>query len=341
MDLRVRNLEQTRQEVLTHLDRTSFYVNQQLNESWEIGFTIYQTLKNQTGYDLVEYENSVFWVGQEFIIKELNERAVGQQLEKTVVAVHVSFTMQDGYQYDQMTGTFSIVQCLNHIFAPDHRGFTFRVIDHDGVISRQEFENFGDGNYLRLIHQIIDRFDVVMVADNKQLTFYPSSYFGEKTHEVIRYKHNTDDVKFEINTYNLRTQIMGFGKRHESEGDTLGDYYFQPLTYTSPEINKWGLRIAQPVRDERYTIPGNMASRLRQELQDYPEIVGVVSLSLLVEVKLGDYIRFVYEPLNVNQFIQVKGIKSYPMMGAKPPELNLNNTRQTMTQYMVALADRR
>ncbi len=107
----------------------------------------------------------------------------------------------------------------------------------------------------------------MVIPDNKHLTFYPRSEFGSKIQEQIRYKYNTDSVKFDIDTYSLKTQIKGFGKKKEDD-----TYYFSPITYTSPESEKWGIRIQDPVEDERYTVAGNMLERLKKDLQDYPTI---------------------------------------------------------------------
>ncbi len=93
----------------------------------------------------------------------------------------------------------------------------------------------------------------------------------KKQSNKLRYKHNTDDVRFDIDTLNLRTQIRGFGGTDDDDSE-----YFAPITYTIPESAKWGIRIQQPVRDERYQVAANMRERLIRELQDQPSISGVV-----------------------------------------------------------------
>ncbi|WP_211271206.1 phage tail protein, partial [Enterococcus hermanniensis] len=118
-----------------------------------------------------------------------------------------------------------------------------------------------------------------------------------KIEEQIRYKYNTDSVKFDIDTYSLKTQIKGFGKKKEDD-----TYYFTPITYTSSESEKWGIRIQDPVEDERYTVAGNMTERLKQDLQDYPAISGSVTLKWRITPKKGDYVPFIYEPLNIRTY---------------------------------------
>ncbi|MGD1386084.1 phage tail protein, partial [Enterococcus faecium] len=73
-------------------------------------------------------------------------------------------------------------------------------------------------------------YGAVVIPNNKHLVFYPISEYGNITEQQIRYKYNTDEVSFDIDTYALKTQIKGFGKKKEDDS-----YYFSPVTYTSPE----------------------------------------------------------------------------------------------------------
>lgn len=332
-DIFIQDYEKTKKEILTDYDKSTFTENWQENETWEISFTIVKTKFNELAFDLVYYENSVFFNGQEFIVKQMGVSAEGAAITKTVTATHIYYTMQDGFQYDTITGIRSINQLLAHVFKPDNRGFTWNVVDPNKKFLTVEQENFGNGNYLKLVEEILKDYDAIVIPDNKNLTFFPRSEYGKKTEEQIRYKYNTDSVKFDIDTFNLKTQITGFGKKKEDD-----NYYFTPITYTSKQSGKWGIRVQSPVSDDRYTVSGNMLERLKQDLQDYPTITGTVTMKWRVEPNKGDYVAFVYEPLGVNTYIQVVGIKTYPALENKPPEITLSNTKKTMTSILAEMA---
>ncbi|QNG05183.1 hypothetical protein FQ488_05475 [Enterococcus hirae] len=335
-DIIVRNYEQTKKEILVGYDKDSFYENWQQNETWEIGLSV-TNLINQEVFDLIEYESSIIFNGQEFIIKKMTENVVGGLVTKQIIATHIYYTIQDGYQYEKVTGTKSINQLLTHIFKAGNRGFTWEVIDPNKKFLTVQQENFGDGNYLKLINEILSDYNAVVIPNNKHLMFYPISEYGQKVEEQIRYKYNTDDVTFDIDTYSLKTQIKGYGKLKEginTENPKDSDYVFTPITYTSPESETWGIRIQDPVTDERYTISGNMLERLKNDLQDYPSISGSVTLKWKINPQKGDYVPFIYEPLNINTYIQVVGIKTYPAIPNKPPEITLSNTKKTMTAIL-------
>ncbi|HFC9328225.1 TPA: phage tail protein [Enterococcus faecium] len=332
-DIFIQDYKKTKKEILTDYDKSTFTENWQENETWEISFTIVKTKFNELAFDLVDYENSVFFNGQEFIVKQMGVSAEGVAITKTVTATHIYYTLQDGFQYDTITGTRSINQLLAHVFKPDNRGFTWNVVDPNKKFLPVQQENFGNGNYLKLVEEILKDYDAIVIPDNKNLTFFPRSEYGKKTEEQIRYKYNTDSVKFDIDTLNLKTQIKGFGKKKEDD-----TYYFTPITYTSKQSEKWGIRVQSPVSDDRYTVSGNMLERLKQNLQDYPAITGTVTMKWRVEPNKGDYVAFVYEPLNINTYIQVVGIKTYPAIPNKPPEITLSNTKKTMTAILAEMA---
>ncbi|MFU0785731.1 MAG: Prophage-tail domain-containing protein [Enterococcus gilvus] len=329
----IQNYEKTKKEILVDYNKDSFFENWQQNETWEVSLDVTKTEVNSYAFDLVDYENSVLFNGQEFIIKSMTTSGEGAQVTKSITATHIYYTIQDGRQYDTVTGTRSISQLLTHIFNAGARGFTWEVVDPNKKFLTVEQENFGNANYLKLIEEILSDYDAVVIPDNKHLTFYPRSEFGNKVEEQIRYKYNTDSVKFDIDTYSLKTQIKGYGKKKEDD-----TYYFSPITYTSTESEKWGIRIQDPVEDERYTVSGNMLERLKKDLQDYPSISGSVTLKWRITPQKGDYVPFIYEPLNIKTYIQIVGIKTYPALPNKPPEITLSNTKKTMTSILANLA---
>ena len=328
----IRNYEETKEEILINYDKDSFSVSWQQNETWELSVTVPETKRNQITFDLIDYENYVVFDGQQYSIKQMRPYASGSQIYKDVVATHVYYTIQDGWQYDTISGTKSINDLLTHIFKAGNRGFSWEVVDPNNVFLKKEQENFGNDNYLNLINEILEDYGAVVIPNNKHLVFYPISDYGNITEQQIRYKYNTDEVSFDIDTYALKTQIKGFGKKKED-----GSYYFNPVTYTSPESKKWGIRIQGPIEDERYTIQNNMIEYLKQQLHDYPDVSGSVTLKWAVSLNKGDKVLFVYEPLNISTYIQVVGITNHPAIPNKAPEITLSNTKKTMTAILANL----
>lgn len=336
MALEIVNYDKTKKSLIVDFDYDSFALEDKDN-SYSISFTTISDVKNKDyAYDLIQNENSVFYNGQEFVIKQCKELAKGDLRAKEVTAVHITYNIQYDFRYDSISGTKSLNECLDYIFRANTQGFKYEVIHNENnVTGRKEYENFGSDNLLKLIEKVMDDFDVALVRDNKLFTFIPNRFFENQTNNQIRYLYNTDDVSFDIDTYDLRTQIRGYGKRKNEEDG--GGYYFEPFNYTSPEAEKWGIRIQDSINDERYTIRSNMIERLKKELKDYPSVHGEVSMKELdFEVKRGDLVRFVYEPLGINRFIKVVGVTYYPFSN-KPPTVELDNNKKTMIDYIAVL----
>ena len=329
----IRNYEETKEEILINYDKDSFSVSWQQNETWELSVTVPETKRNQITFDLIDYENYVVFDGQQYSIKQMRPYASGSRIYKDVVATHVYYTIQDGWQYDTISGTKSINDLLTHIFKAGNRGFSWEVVDPNNVFLKKEQENFGNDNYLNLINEILEDYGAVVIPNNKHLVFYPISEYGNITEQQIRYKYNTDEVSFDIDTYALKTQIKGFGKKKEDDS-----YYFNPVTYTSSLSQRFGIRIQDPIEDERYKNQNNMLEYLKQQLHDYPDVSGSVTLKWAVSLNKGDKVLFVYEPLNISTYIQVVGITDYPAIPNKAPEIVLSNTKKTITSILANLA---
>lgn len=80
-----------------------------------------------------------------------------------------------------------------------------------------------------------------------------------------------------------------------------------------------------------------MIEYLKQQLHDYPDVSGSVTLKWAVSLNKGDKVLFVYEPLNISTYIQVVGITNHPAIPNKPPEIILSNTKKTMTAILANL----
>ncbi|MGM0337715.1 phage tail protein [Enterococcus sp. AZ007] len=334
IDIIIRNYEGTKEEILIDYDKDSFFENWQQNETWEVCFSVSRTQNNEITFGLIDYESKVIVNGQEFVIKGMVQAANGEKVTIDVTATHIYYTIQDQRQYKEITGTRSINQLLTHVFSSGNENhFIWEVIDPNNLFTTVQQENFGNANYLNLIEEIIKDYDAVVIPNNKKLTFYPREGYGKKIEQQIRYKYNTDNVIFDIDTYSFRTQIRGIGKKKED-----GSEYFPPVTYTSPQAEIWGIRIQDPVEDERYTIVGNMKDRLKRELQDYPAVSGTTTLKWKISPNKGDYVPFIYEPLNIRTYIQVVGLKTYHALPNKPPEIALSNTKKTMTSILTQLS---
>ncbi|WZX99667.1 phage tail protein [Bacillus sp. FSL W7-1360] len=325
----ITNFQQTYAEILTDFDPASFTEEWSLNNQWQIQFSVIKTPKNAFAFDLISHESTMSFNEQIFVIKQMTTKAIGGTIQKDVTALHIYFTMQDVFKHETRSGKLSISACLSHLLDANDSGFTWGTV---GEFTSVEQENFGAKNLLDGCMEVMKDYDAVMVADNKHLTFYARDQYGAKTGKYIRYRYNTDDMQAQVDTTQLKTRIKGFGKQKEN-----GSYYFAPVTYTSEQAKKWGIREATPITDERMTNQASMSAKLARELQDYPTISLSTSLKRDQPVKKGEYWVIVYEPMGLKIDTQLVGYKQYPFTST-PPEITLSNEKATILDIQVQLA---
>lgn len=327
MDLIVNN--GIHEEILTGFDTASFTEEWTKNSTWSISFKVTKKNKNAFTFDLIQHESLILYDGQWFVIKQLEPNANGNILTKSITANHIYFTCQDHRQYEQKTKTWTIEEALEWTFKGNVLGFTWEVV---GTFKKVEIENFGDANALNMVTDILSKFNAVIDADNKHLIFYAADSWGQITHNQFRYLYNTDTVNCRIDTTNLKTVIRGYGKQKED-----GSYYFPYVTYKSPNIEIWGERHADPIKDERYTKSEEMLAYLKTQIQDEPSISLSITVKKKEEIKKGDHWLLIYEPLNFDTSVEVIGYRKYPFV-RRAPEVTFSNDAKDMVGILSSFA---
>ena len=87
--LTVRGQGRTEVEPLNCVDPDSFYITWEVNSTWSLQFTAYQD--GSLAYSMLDSQASVFFDGQEYIIKQAEPDANSGQNSLDVVATHVYF----------------------------------------------------------------------------------------------------------------------------------------------------------------------------------------------------------------------------------------------------------
>lgn len=89
--VKVRGAGRTEAEPLNCIDPDSFYVDWEINSAWSIQFTAYDD--KSFAYSMLDAQASLFFDGQEYIIKQAEPDASGKVNTIDVVATHVYFEL--------------------------------------------------------------------------------------------------------------------------------------------------------------------------------------------------------------------------------------------------------
>jgi Protein of unknown function (DUF1142). len=315
----------TNEEILIDYDPASLTEEWQKNSAWSLSLTALKTVRNALTYAMLKNESKIIYQGQQFLINHTEPKGAGPLATVDITAPHIYFTCQDHRQYEQQSKVWSIDEAMDWSFGGNVLGFTWEVI---GSFPTVQIDNFGDANALSMLGDILSKFGGVLEADNKHLIIYSEVEWGSVTDKQIRYQYNTDEVQLSIDTGAIKTVIRGYGKQNED-----GSYVFDPITYESPNINIYGERHADPVRDDRFTNPDSMLAYLPSQLQDEPDVSITAPLKVKEDVQRGEHRMLIYEPMNLDIDVQIIAYKKYPAVN-KPPEVTSSNIVKDVVDVM-------
>lgn len=264
-----------------------------VNGEKQLTLTVLPVESNKYAFPLVEEEAIIEFDDEEYVIKQLNESSVGNTYYKEVTAVHKFFNdMLNDRIYDTYTGSMTFANAVNFVF--NGSGYTPNIIN---LFDAQELENFGNNNRLALLQDLLESYEAEFKVVGNSVYFYEK--IGNDTDFQFRYNFNVKTIQRNIDTTNLSTYIKGTGKRDDNGNPLI------TAEYTSPNAQVFGILHAEPVDDERYTTQDGLLARLKNDLQDEPD----VSLTIdFIDLRAagypftvpneGDRVFVIYEPMD-------------------------------------------
>lgn len=199
-------------ETLTCISRESISKNEEINQTLQIDFTARND--GSVGYQLLQNENYLYFDGQQYQIKQADKDDEAYDTKRTVSATHIWFDCQHIWQYDKIKGTkkLSASDLMSFVFDQNtlgNRGFSWSVENSSDTAT---FTDYGEKNGMDCIKDCIEKFNLVVVADNKNIKLVPMYDFQQKTNKTFRYIHDTPTFKVSIDTTDLQNIARVYGK---------------------------------------------------------------------------------------------------------------------------------
>src|SRR5690625_361008 len=257
-----------------------------------IELDVFPTENNKPYFDLLVEEATITFDDDEYVIKKLTEKSIGNTYFKQITAIHKFYVdLINKQQYDVHDGSITFNNYMRMVF-DDTPYANFETIDN---FPAREFENLGDDNRLALLQKGLDRFkaEMELVGSGYKPRF--RKMIGRDTDFQFRFGHNIKAISRDIDTTNLATYIRGYG---DPELDVFAEY-------TSPNVAIFGKIDAPTVRDERFKSNSAMLDEIKSRLIDEPEISITVDFVDLRRAGYpyavpdeGDRIWLIYEPMD-------------------------------------------
>lgn len=331
------------EETLSSVKRDTFIIDWEKNQTNQVTFDA--VADGSLAYSLLQNENSIIFDGQEYVIKQTQEKFASQISTMSVTATAVGYECSRVWQHNIQSGTkaYRVEDVLHYYFDNNTEDFTWEV---QGSFGTAEIENLGNGSGKDCIDKIVSSFDAVFTSDNRHLILSTPEAFNIKVDKGYKYGHDTSDVSVQIDTTSIQNIAWCYGKTKEQTADDNGntsndpEYYFDPFIVKDEDsIKRWGERPGADISDERFTDVNSMKSYALSKMQTQPLTVMNLTYFGNTEVKPGE-VWFL--EIKSNDFItdaQVDGIKTYPLIN-KAPEITLDNSYQTLYDYDIAVQKR-
>lgn len=328
-----------------------------LNAERTLEVSLVKNESNVEAYEALEAESKLQLGNEEYVIKEKQGFMIGKSPGKKVYGLHVFFSIVDNREDGELTGTISLSDALSFTF--NNSGWKYELFGDNPKLRK---ENFGNDNKLSLFNKILEDWDVEYVLDtpNRTVKVYPR--VGFLIDHVFRYNHNIKSLKITEDTRGFRTAIKGYGKEEtvtesyylmpdgtkrplswyadkpvpsvaklvkEETTTQLTAEYISPMSEKiGPDGKKYGIRWADPIRDDRYTIKENLEEALKEALQDEPLFSVETDVSQVdedYEPSLGDSVLTLHEPLDIDIDTRITEITRFPFDRTKRTKVLISN----------------
>ncbi|GAK30224.1 prophage protein [Weissella oryzae SG25] len=304
-------------QILSAIEWDTFQRVWAKNEQYQLLFTAYDD--RSLAFNLLTSENSVFYDGQEYIIKQIVDEFNGGQHTMQITATHVYYQLSSRVQFNVRAGdnSFSLSEALGFLF-DGVSGFSYEI--HGGFNSSKTLTDFGNVPISEGISTIKDTFGVyAVIPDNHVVNIYDESSYVKETRNVLRYRNDTSDIQLQYDSQSIVNRVQAV-----STAETPA---FEPFFVENQEsINTWGIREGVRVESDTVTDVNQMRTLAAQSFVLQPTIAFSITTEENRKVKPGELWNVQILETNFLTKVEVVSITETPFTSAAV-QIELNNSR--------------
>lgn len=332
--LLVKGLHSTNVEPLTTAVNSTVKLEWEKNSTYQLSFTAYAGLEDLVAYEMLDVESSIFFDGQEFVIKQSLAAVQDNFATKQITATHIYNEVSRIRQGNVNSGekTYTVDDVLSFYLKDNTLGFTWKVI---GDFDNQQITDLGGDSAKDCLSKITDVWsNAVIFPDNKVIQVYDQESFHKNLGGRIDYLHDANDIQLTSESTEIVNQVKAIGKEKDGSDSDKPSYYFDPFLVTDNDsVQKWGLHPGDDVSDDRFTDKEVMQKYVLSQMVAEPSL----SISVTSEVNqkpiAGEVVRLEIRPMTFVTNVEVVGYTWYPFDKAQPNSITLNNNAKTILDY--------
>lgn len=328
----VQGLHSAYREPLNYYPNGSFAVHWAQNSAYEISLTVLDD--KSLAYSMLGVQSSVFWEGQEYIIKNCVDDHSGGISSKQISASHVYSECSRFRQHKVKTGTltYTVNDVLSFIFDGNPLGFTYEVI---GDFDKQQISDLGNCSGQDALSKIVETWpEAIIYPDNKNIRIYSHDAFARNYGNRNDYLNNANSVKITTDSTGIGNRTLASGMQKENTANDKPEYYFEPfIVLNQDSIDKWGLHEAEDTADERFNDKNAMKAYALSKLSSDPSLTIEVAEDTNEIPIPGDIRHLEVRPIGYSTNVEVVEFTYYPLDPGTNTSITLNNTAKTILEY--------
>ena len=328
----VKGLHSAYVEPLRSVLFNTFSINVENNSQWQLSFTAYDD--GSVAFNMLSVESSIWWDGQEYIIKQFQPDHANGFTTFQVTATHVGYEVSRIRQRQTKTGTltYTVNDVLSFYLSGNSLGFTWQVI---GKFGKEQITDLGNSSGKDMLDKIVSTWpDAIFYPDNKNIRIYQHDSLAVNRQHRIAYMHNTSDLKLTYDSTSIVNQVKVFGKQKENTNNDKTEYYFQPfIVQNDQSIKDWGLHPGEDVSDERFTDKNAMRNYAMSQLSPQPSLSIEVSEIYHQKPIMAEIRRLENYKDNFVTEVEIVAFTYHPLDKSQQTSITLNNHARTILNY--------
>ena len=328
----VKGLHSAYVEPLRSVLFNTFTINVENNTQWQLSFTAYDD--GSVAFNMLSVESSVWWDGQEYIIKQFQPDHANGFTTFQVTATHVGYEVSRIRQRETKTGTltYTVNDVLSFYLKGNSLGFTWQVI---GKFDKEQITDLGNSSGKDMLDKIVSTWpDAIFYPDNKNIRIYQHDSLAVDRQHRIAYMHNTSDMKLSYDSTSIVNQVKVYGKQKENTDTDKEEYYFEPfIVQDEQSITDWGVHPGDDVSDERFTDKNAMRKYAMSQLSPQPSLSIEISEVYHQKPKMAEIRRLENYKDNFVTNVEIVAFTYYPLDKSQQTSITLNNRAKTVLNY--------
>lgn len=295
------------------------------------------TYDDSISFQMLDSEASLFFDGQEYVVKQCVPDYSEMINTIQITASHVYNETSRIWQHNVKSGTFtySINDVLAYFLDGNTMGFTYRV---EGSFGNQQITNLGNCSAKDGLSKIIETWPSATIFPNgREIVVYSSDAWATDSETRVDYIRNTREIQLTSDSTGMFNKAWVYGATIDNDSSSDSDteqYYFEPhIVQDDDSIANWDELPGEDISDDRFTDITSMDAYAKTQFVTDPSLSFDITMNSNDKPVPGELVRVEIRKNNYVTKVQTMSFSWYPWDSTQNTTLTLNNTAKSILDY--------